>query len=147
MLVRLLIVDDDPLMVELLQRFMNPVCSFIDSTDTLVGAEEKLQSKEFNVVLLDLNLRGTGKWDAFHAIRSLKSHKVSVVVVSGILDPHLREDSMAAGADAFVQKSTDMNAHTLLLAANIAVLHLPHDSFHSESFTEHVKLLQQMVAA
>jgi len=147
MLVRLLIVDDDPLMVELLQRFMEPVCSFIDSTDTLDTAKDKARTEQFNVVLLDLNLKGTGKEQAFQAIRTIKSYNTSVIVISGIPDAHLKEDAMAAGADAFVEKGSDLNSHKLLLAANIAVLHLPRDSFHSESFTEHVKLLQQMVAA
>lgn len=147
MLVRLLTVDDDELMVELMERFMAPMCSFQDHTDTLTAAVEKARTGKFNVILLDLNLKNTGKEAAFATIRTLKSFNSAVVVVSGIPDVHLKEDAMAAGADAFVQKGSSLDSHKLLIAANIAVLHLPHDSFKSESFTDHVKMLAQMVAA
>lgn len=147
MLLRLLTIDDDALMVELIERFMAPMCSYMDHTDTLSTAVDKAKHGNFNVILLDLNLQGTGKEAAFRAIRLLKDCNSAVVVVSGIPDPHLKEDAMAAGAAAFVEKGSSLNAHTLLIAANIAVLHLPHDSFKSESFTEHVKMLQQMAAA
>ncbi len=99
------------------------------------------------MILLDLNLKNTGKAEALHVIRTLKSYNASVVVVSGIVDPLLKQESMAAGADAFVPKDGDAFSRSLLLAANIAVLHLPRDSFKSDSFSEHVNLLQQMASA
>lgn len=147
MRVRLLIVDDEPLMVEVLRDFMEPMCSLIDGTDSLSSAAEMASKNGYNVILLDLNLRDTGKEEAFQTIRTLKSYNCAVIVISGIPDPLLKDKSLAAGADGFVEKGPDLTSHKLLVAANIAVLHLPRDSFKSDSFSEHVKMLQQMVEA
>lgn len=147
MLIRLLIIDDEPLMVELISRFMEPMCSFIDSASSLSQAVEKASKGHFNVISLDLRLNGTGKEEAFMTIRTLKSYNASVIVISGLLDPKLRDEAMAAGADSFILKGPDMNAQKLLLAANIAVLHLPKESFKSDSFYDHVLMLRKMVSA
>lgn len=147
MRLRLLIVDDEKIMVEVIRGFMEPMCSLIDDADNLRTAVEMAKTGQYNIVLLDLILNGTGKAEAFAAIRTLKSYNCAVVVISGVVDPHLQEDAMAAGADAFVRKGGDMTSHKLLLAANIAVLHLPKESFKSDSFYDHVKMLRQMVEA
>lgn len=147
MRVRLLIVDDQPDMVTILTHFMEPICSLIDHTDNLADAVRMASENGYNVIILDLRLETTGKEEAFMVIRKLKSYNCAVVVVSGILDPHLREDALAAGADAFVRKDGDTLSQSLLLAANIAVLHLPKSSFRSESFYEHVKMLANMAHA
>lgn len=146
MKVRLLIVDDEALMVEMLKRFMEPLCSLMDSTPTLTEAVEMASNNHYNLCILDLRLNGTGKEEAYRTIRTLKSYQCSVIVVSGLPEPSIERESMAAGADAFVRKGDDLNAHKLLLAANIAVLHLPRESFKSPDFSEHVHLLQQMVS-
>lgn len=145
MKVRLLIVDDEEMMVEMLKRFMEPLCSLMDSTDKLTQAVEMASKNNYNLCILDLRLNGTGKEEAYHCIRTIKSYKCSVIVVSGIPEPDIERESLAAGADAFVRKGDNLNAHKLLLAANIAVLHLPRESFKSSDFSEHVHLLQQMV--
>lgn len=145
MRVRLLVVDDQPLMVETISRFMEPICSLIHSTDNLRDAVEMASKNEYNLILLDLRLGDTGKEEAFQAIRTLKSFNTSVVVISGIPDEHLKEDALAAGADSFIEKGPDLTSDKLLLAANIAVLHLPKESFKSDSFTQHIALLRQAV--
>ncbi len=147
MRIRLLVVEDDPLMIETLARFMAPMCSFITSTGDLAEALALAKAGKFNLCLLDLRLETTGKEEAFHAIRELKSNAMSVIVISGIADAHLREDSMAAGADGFIEKGPDFNSDRLIMAANIAVLHLPKESFKDDSFSSNIALLRQTVQA
>ncbi len=143
----LLIVDDEPLMVELITGFMGPTCSMIASTGDLHDAIEMARSAKFNLILLDLKLAKTGKEEAFAAIRTLKSFGAAVIVISGIPDLHLKEDALAAGSDGFISKSPDFTAQTLLLAANVAVLHLPKENFKSDSFLGEITLLHQTVHA
>lgn len=145
MRVRLLIVDDEKEMVDMLRMFMKPICSLIDDTDNLSSAVKMAAENKYNLVILDLRLRVTGKKEALHVIRTLKSYNTAVIVVSGVVDPHIKEEIMAAGADGYVAKDGDSLSRSLLLAANIAVLHLPRTSFKSDSFTQHVAMLQQMV--
>lgn len=147
MIVRLLVVDDEKPMVEVLTRFMKPMSSLIDSTDTLEDALRMASQNHYNICILDLKLLNTGKEEALRAIRTIKSYATAVVVVSGLQEPNLKNEVMAAGADAFVRKDGDTLSRSLLLAANIAVLHLPRESFKSDSFSEHVALLHGMASA
>lgn len=147
MLLRILIVDDQPEMGQLLALYLKPISSCIDWVDNLNAALEKARTGNYNVVILDLKLNTTGKEEAFRAVAEFKHFKAAVVVVSGLPDPHLKEDALAAGADAFVSKGGDFNAHALLLATNIATLKLPHDSYQSDSYLKHVEMLRQMVNA
>lgn len=145
MLTRILICEDEKLMVELLTGYLEAIASFIASTDNLHDALELARLDHFNVVILDLRLKKTGKEEAFAAIREFKRHNAVVVVVSGIPDPRLKEAALAAGADSFVAKDGGFGERAMLLATNIATLKLPHDSYHSDSYLQHVNLLHKMV--
>jgi len=147
MLVRILIVDDDQPMVEMLKGLMQPMASYIDSTDNLAHAIEMAKVGKFNLILFDLKLIGTGKDEALNAIRHLKEDNAVVVVVSGLPQPNLKNEVMAAGADAFVPKDGTSMTRALLLAANVAIMHLPRESFKSDSFSEHIQLLDKLAHA
>jgi DNA-binding NarL/FixJ family response regulator len=142
---RILIVDDEPLMIETLKRFLNPLSSKIDSTDALDDALKMASVGNYNVIVLDLRLRFTGKPEALRAIQEFKRHNAAVVVVSGLPEPNLSDEVLAAGADVFVPKDKDFGRQAMLMAANIATLKLPEGSYKSDSYGPHVELLRQMV--
>lgn len=144
MLVRILIVDDEDLMIETLRMFLEPIASLIDATKELHTALNMSRNNNYNIVILDLRLVKTGKAEALASIPEFKHNKSSVVVVSGIPEASLKEQAMMAGADAFVPKGTEYFSRALLIATNIATLRLPHDSFHSHDYLDHVKLLDQL---
>lgn len=144
---RLLLVDDEPGMVAMLTRLMEPLCSKIDSTDSLEAAMDMAEKRRYNLIILDLRLNGTGKEEALEAIKRLKDFHAGVIVVSGLPDDNLRSEVMAAGADAFVPKGSDMRLQSLLMAAHIATLKLPVDSLRSDTFNQHVQMLSKMAAA
>ena len=145
MRLRLLIVDDEKEMVEILTRLLEPISSKIDSADDLFPALELADKNAYNVIILDLRLKSSGKQEALSAIRHFKEKNSAVVVVSGLPDNHLKEDVLAAGADAFVPKDSDFGVRALLMATNVATLKLPHGSYKSDSYLQHVELLRKMV--
>lgn len=145
MLMRILICEDESPMVELLTRFLDPISSRIDSTGDLHTALEMARNTEYNVVILDLRLTRTGKDEALAAIHEFKHQNTEVVVVSGLSDPNLREDALAAGASSFVPKDGDFGARAMLLATNVATLKLPAGSYRSDSYLQHVEMLHKMV--
>lgn len=147
MRLRILIVDDQPEIGDLLSFYLKPLASKIDWVDDLQPALEMSRTGNYNVVILDLKLKTTGKEDALRAIAEFKHNLSSVVVVSGLPDPKLKEEVLAAGGDAFVAKDADFNAHALLIATNIATLKLPRDSYKSDSYLQHVEMLRHMVHA
>lgn len=145
MLMRILLVDDEQPMVELLTTFLTPIASYIESTGDLQSALKAAHERKFNVIILDLRLKTTGKEEAFDAIRDFKRNDASVVVVSGLPDPHLKEDALAAGADCFVPKDGDFGSRAMLIATHIATLKLPPGSYKSDSYLQHVEMLHKMV--
>ncbi len=147
MLITFLLVDDEPAMITLLGRLLRPFASVLDSADNLADAIRMARDGSYNVIVLDLRLRETDKAETLRAIPALKRTGASVMVVTGLSDPDLEHECKVAGADSFVHKHGDTFSRALLIGANIAVLHLPHDSFKSESFTQHVALLKQLAAA
>lgn len=145
MKLRILIVDDETEMVSTLKRLLEPIASQIDSADDLMPALELADRNPYNVVILDLRLTTSGKEESLGAIRHFKEKNASVVVVSGIPEARLRDEALAAGADAFVPKGPDFGARALLMATNVATLKLPHGSYKSDSYLQHVELLRKMV--
>lgn len=146
--VTLLICEDEPSMVELLTRMMEPISSRIDHVDTLEECLIKADQVPYNLIIMDLRLKYTDKADALSAIRVLKRRqKHGIVVVSGIPDEGLREEVLDAGADAFVPKGRTPLTRSLMIAAHVALLHMPEDVQKSPSFTQHVQMLAKMAAA
>lgn len=144
MIMRILIVDDDQHMVELLRITMRPIASHIDSTDSLAEARRMVQEGNYNVLTLDLRLVDSGKYESMAAIREFKRASVAVVVISGLISANLKEEVMASGADAFVHKDGSFSSQAILVALNVASLKLPRESFRSDSFLEHVDLLYNL---
>lgn len=145
--IRILICDDEPNMVEILSRMMQPIASRIDSTDNLKDCLSMAKSNKYHLIILDLRLKTTGKKEALAAIKDLKAAQSGVVVVSGSHDENIREEVLAAGADAFVPKARTPLDRSLMIAANVAVMHLPSGVDKTDSFAQHVQLLASMAAA
>lgn len=142
---RILLVDDEKPMVEILRRYLKPMASKIDDSNDLMEALEMAKTGNYTVVILDLRMRRTDKEESLHAVREFKSHNAAVVIVSGIPDPDLKDEVMAAGADAFLPKDGTFSSRALLLATNIATLKLPKGAYQSDSYLNHVELLHRMV--
>lgn len=132
-------------MVELLKATIHPITSFIASTDSLDEAMKMVENGKFNVVTLDLNLTDSSREQSLRAIRKLKDSNVAVVVISGLPIKGLKEEALAAGADAFIEKDGTFNSRAVLVALHIATLKLPKESYRSDSFLRHVDLLDQIV--
>jgi DNA-binding NarL/FixJ family response regulator len=66
-----------------------------------------------DVVVLDLELQGRSSIDVLKSLRS-NGNKVGIIAYSGHAHPEMIRHTLAAGADAYVEKSAD---YTLLLDA------------------------------
>lgn len=131
-------------MVETLTRMLTPMASKIDSTEHLASALAMARDGKYNVIILDLRLRFTDKTEALASIPEFKRHGSAVVVVSGLPEPNLKDEALAAGADVFVPKDNNFGRRAMLMAANIATLKLPEGSYKSDSYLQHVELLRRL---
>lgn len=144
MALNILIVDDEAEMQEILSRFLEPIASRVDAVDNLSTALELTRADQYHIIILDLRLKFTGKEEALMAVRELKAKGAAVIVISGLFDPHLKEDCLAAGADEFLSKNAGFSSQALLIAAHVVALRLPKDLM-DHDFLDRIKVLERMV--
>ncbi len=101
-----LIADDHPLYCDALRAVVSQALPGAEVHDSQ-SQEDTLRAvrgRNFDLVLLDLNLPGATGLSCLHALRKL-APKVPIVVVSAVGDPRVMQDTVVAGASAFIPKS------------------------------------------
>lgn len=103
---RVLIVDDDPLFRDGMQTLLACLDPGVDVSG--VSGLEQIPDDlwAFDHVMLDMNLPGCRRDDVLHWI-ARRWERVSVVLVSGELDPVGVAHAIEAGAVGYIPKSTD----------------------------------------
>ena len=104
---RVLIADDHPLYCDALRAVVPQACpgaemSEAASQDEVLG--EVSGPRAFDLVLLDLNLPGAVGLSCLHALKRA-APATPIVVVSAVGDPKIMQDTIMAGASAFIPKS------------------------------------------
>ena len=104
--IRLLLVEDDVECVNVLTGFLagtNRSQFHVRHAGTLASALERLATREFDVVLLDLTLPDSPKESTFRAIIS-RAPNLPIVIVSGSDDEEFAMQTMQAGAQDYLVK-------------------------------------------
>jgi DNA-binding NarL/FixJ family response regulator len=104
---RVLIADDHPLYCDALRAIVPQACP---GADIIAAASQEevlaaVHGGRFDLVLLDLNLPGAVGLSCLHALKEC-SPDTPIVVVSAVGDPKVMQDTILAGASAFIPKST-----------------------------------------
>lgn len=104
---RVLIADDHPLYCDALRAVVPQACPGADIREA-ASQEEVLAAVAdpgcFDLVLLDLNLPGAIGLSCLHALKQT-APATPIVVVSAVGDPKVMQDTIMAGASAFIPKS------------------------------------------
>lgn len=108
---KILVVDDDPILAELLKRFM------LDLSDDVLVAHSFSAALEFlrihpppDIITLDLAMQDSSvemTISRIHEIREANEASV-IIVLSGVVDLKDSEGIISAGADAFWSKDSMM---------------------------------------
>jgi DNA-binding NarL/FixJ family response regulator len=104
---RVLIADDHPLYCDALRAVVPQACAGADiseaaSQDEVLAAV--VDRRPFDLVLLDLNLPGAVGLSCLRALKQA-APTTPIVVVSAVRDPKIMQDTIMAGASAFIPKS------------------------------------------
>jgi PAS domain S-box-containing protein len=103
----ILIVDDDPLNVKLLEAFLSKHHSVLGA----YSGEEALEimgSKPVDLVILDIMMPGMDGYEVCHRIKSNESTKmIPVIVITALSSKDDRIKGIDAGADEFLVKPID----------------------------------------
>ncbi|MCG3128791.1 MAG: Chemotaxis response regulator protein-glutamate methylesterase [Phycisphaerae bacterium] len=103
---RVLVVDDDEMIVEMLVELLERDGRFETQTATR-GFEAGIKTKEFrpDAIILDYmlpDINGNAVCQTVRADPTL--HHVKIIIVSGVAEPGVVEKLMASGANAFIKK-------------------------------------------
>jgi two-component system cell cycle response regulator len=114
----LLIVDDDPVTLYLLQKELASNNRDIYSAKTLKEAQDLLSQKEFSLVIIDLVLPDGDGRDFMVKLRENPSTSlIPIIVLSSKREDQAKAECFALGADAYLEKPFDIAT----LAAAVAV--------------------------
>ncbi len=102
MLTRILVIDDDLAITELMSILLKTYGFEVFTTNTSVEGVKLVEEKRPSVVLLDLMMPDMDGWQVCKAVR--KFSKVPILIHSAINDPGMVASVLDAGADGFLVK-------------------------------------------
>ncbi len=100
---RILIVDDDSSLRRVLMDQMHLFGYAIDEAADGFEAQQKLETGNYDVMLLDINLPGKTGIDVLRFIKD-KSLKCRVIMLTGRVGFSVGQESMRLGADEYITK-------------------------------------------
>ena len=104
---RVLIVDDHSLVRDGLRSILEvsfPECEILEADSFEQALEELQKADEVDLVLLDLNIPDVNRLSGLKQLRA-DFPSTPVVMVTGVVDPIVMRDALAAGAAGYVPKS------------------------------------------
>lgn len=109
MLARVLIVDDEPANVLLLQEFLSDTATEIRGLSDSLQVEEVFQEFAPDIVLLDLHMPGIDGQEVLRRLRSARESLgfLPVVVLTSDTSRVARNSALILGADDFLIKPLD----------------------------------------
>lgn len=115
---RILIVDDEELIVRAMRRYFEGLGYPVDSAHELEEAQTLLASRRYDLVIADLRLTGIGGVEGLQIVSDIhqRSADTRVILLSAYGTPEIERESYNRGADAFLHKPKSM-----MEIANVAV--------------------------
>ena len=115
---RILIVDDEELIVVAMRRYFEGLGYKIDSAHELEEAQALLANRRYDLVIADLRLTGIGGVEGLQIVSDIHQRcaDTRVILLSAYGTPEIERESYNRGADAFLHKPKSM-----MEIANVAV--------------------------
>jgi len=119
----ILIVDDEPSIVTLLNKYLSQQGYVVSAAFSLAEAREVLAAKEFHAVIVDQNLPDGKGIELISEIR-MTSPTAAIVMITGLADIPLAVDAMQNGADNFLTKPVDLKELSVFLKKSLEIVSL-----------------------
>ncbi len=107
---RILIVDDEDLIVGAMRRYFQGLGYIVDSAFELEEAQALLANYKYDLVIADLRLTGIGGVEGLEIVADVHQKCVDtrVILLSAFGTPEIERESYNRGADAFLHKPKAM---------------------------------------
>jgi DNA-binding response OmpR family regulator len=99
---KIIVIDDDPAMTELLQLLLQPTSSEIFTANSGPVGIDLIKNQKPDVVVLDLMMPDMDGWQVCKKIREFS--EVPVLVLSALDNPGVVAEALDAGADDYLIK-------------------------------------------
>jgi two-component system, OmpR family, KDP operon response regulator KdpE len=99
---RILVIDDDPAMTDLLKLLLQPTQAYILTANSGKEGLELAQKQQPDIVLLDLMMPEMDGWEVCKAIREFSA--MPILVLSALDSPGTVAAALDAGADDYLIK-------------------------------------------
>ena len=110
MTARVLIIDDSPVTVDLLQGALTNAGVETDSATDLKSLEQRLSNSNYELVLVDVNMPEMFGDDVVEFLRATRKLKSTLLLYSDLPEAELRQRSQSSGADGFITKSAGLES-------------------------------------
>lgn len=107
---RILIVDDEELIVLAMRRYFEGMGYAVDSAHELEEAQALLATRVYDLVIADLRLTGIGGVEGLQIVADVHQRcaNTRVILLSAYGTPEIERESYNRGADAFLHKPKAM---------------------------------------
>jgi RNA polymerase sigma factor (sigma-70 family) len=114
-MIKILIVDDHPIILQGLERVISITSGMIiaDKAENGEEAIQKIKEKEFDIVLLDISMPGENGLQVLKKIKEIEP-ELGVIILSIHSEEQYAVNALRSGASAYIHKMSDPN--TLLTA-------------------------------
>lgn len=102
---KLLVVDDEPLILEVISRLLEKAGYAVRQAASAEAALALARSEPFDAVVMDVSLPGISGLRALSEMGELT--KAPVLLITGHYDPELEKDALLMGARALLPKPID----------------------------------------
>lgn len=107
---RILIVDDEHLIVLAMRKYFEGLGYQVDAAYELEEAQALLANRPYDLVIADLRLTGIGGVEGLQIVSDVHHHcaHTRVILLSAFGTPEIERESYNRGADAFLRKPKAM---------------------------------------
>jgi two-component system alkaline phosphatase synthesis response regulator PhoP len=99
---KILVIDDDPAMTELLKLLLQPIGSSVSTANSGIDGVKLAKKISPDVIILDLMMPEMDGWQVCTEIR--KTSSVPILILSALDTPGMVARSLDAGADDYLIK-------------------------------------------
>ncbi len=107
-----LIIDDDKMVCKVMERMIKNIGCKVKYTHTIEDGMERVQSQDFDIVLLDVRLPDGNGLDVLPKIRE-RSNPPEVIIITGMGDLDGAELAINCGAWDYIEKPSSIKQMTL----------------------------------
>jgi DNA-binding response OmpR family regulator len=107
---KILIVDDEELIVLAMSKYFKSIGYAVDTAQELEEAQALLENFRYGLVIADLRLTGIGGVEGLQIVADVhrKCANTRVMLLSAYGTPEIEREAFSRGADAFINKPKAM---------------------------------------